>query len=123
MEDRRDMQFMQNGRKFFKEVQPMVSKHIIEHMADTGVEAKKLKRLWLHQANKTMNDYIGKKVMGRVPKNGEQPNILQNYANTSSAGSSIAFSRNSSDLVVGEIGLICSFGTGYSVGSVIVEQA
>ena len=123
MEDRRDMQFMQNGLKVFREVLPMVSKHITEHMAGTGVQAKNLKRLWLHQANKTMNDYIGRKVMGRVPKNDEQPNILQNYANTSSAGSIIAFSQNSSDLVVGDMGLICSFGAGYSVGSVIVERA
>lgn len=123
MEDRRDMQFMQNGRKVFKEVLPLVSKHIADHMADAGMQADDLKRLWLHQANKTMNDYIGKKVLGRVPMDGEQPNILQDYANTSSAGSIIAFSQNSSDLAVGDIGLICSFGAGYSVGSVIVERA
>lgn len=123
MEDRRDMQFMQNGRKVFKEVLPMVSKHIADHMGDSGVQADDLKRLWLHQANKTMNDYIGKKVLGRVPEAGEQPNILQDYANTSSAGSIIAFSQNSDDLAMGETGLICSFGAGYSVGSVIVERA
>ena len=123
MEDRRDMQFMQNGRKVFKEVLPLVSKHIADHMADAGMQADDLKRLWLHQANKTMNDYIGKKVLGRVPMDGEQPNILQDYANTSSAGSIIAFSQNSSDLAVGDTGLICSFGAGYSVGSVIVERA
>ena len=122
MEDRRDMQFMQNGRRVFKEVLPMVSQHIADHMADDGVQATDLKRLWLHQANKTMNDYIGKKVLGRVPEAGEQPNILQDYANTSSAGSIIAFSQNSDDLQVGETGLICSFGAGYSVGSVIVER-
>ncbi|AKS46911.1 beta-ketodecanoyl-[acyl-carrier-protein] synthase [Octadecabacter temperatus] len=123
MEDRRDMQFMQNGRKVFKEVLPMVSKHITEHLNDSGVQAADLKRLWLHQANKTMNDYIGKKVLGREPEADEQPNILQDYANTSSAGSIIAFSKYSSDLNPGDIGLICSFGAGYSVGSVILERA
>ena len=123
MEDRRDMQFMQNGRKVFKEVLPLVSRHIADHMADEGVTPEDLKRLWLHQANKTMNDYIGKKVLGRDPAPGEQPNILQNYANTSSAGSIIAFSQNSADLTPGDVGLICSFGAGYSVGSVIVERA
>jgi len=123
MEDRRDMQFMQNGRKVFKEVLPIVSKHIADHLADDGVHATDLKRLWLHQANKSMNDYIGKKVLGREPDPGEQPNILQDYANTSSAGSIIAFSKHSSDLKVGDVGLICSFGAGYSVGSVIVERA
>ncbi|SLN43580.1 beta-ketoacyl-ACP synthase III [Pseudooctadecabacter jejudonensis] len=123
MEDRRDMQFMQNGRKVFKEVLPLVSKHIATHMADEGIAANDLKRLWLHQANKSMNDYIGKKVLGRTPEDGEQPNILQDYANTSSAGSIIAFSKYSEDLAAGDHGLICSFGAGYSVGSVIVKKS
>jgi beta-ketodecanoyl-[acyl-carrier-protein] synthase len=116
------MQFMQNGRKVFKEVLPLVSKHIADHMAEDGIEAADLKRLWLHQANKTMNDYIGKKVLGREPESGEQPNILQDYANTSSAGSIIAFAQHSADMTDGQMGLICSFGAGYSVGSVIVER-
>lgn len=122
MQDRRDMQFMQNGRKVFKEVLPMVSQHIADHMAAEGVANTDLKRLWLHQANKTMNDFIGKKVLGREPEPGEQPNILQDYANTSSAGSIIAFSQNSADLAEGDLGLICSFGAGYSVGSVILRR-
>ena len=120
--DRRDMQFMQNGRKVFKEVLPMVAEHIAGHMADSGVSASDLKRLWLHQANKSMNDFIGRKVLGRDPAPGEQPNILQDYANTSSAGSIIAFSKNSEDMVDGDVGLICSFGAGYSVGSVLVRR-
>ncbi len=122
MIDRRDMQFMQNGRKVFKEVLPMVSQHISDHMEAEGISSDDLTRLWLHQANKTMNDFIGKKVLGRVPEAGEQPNILQDYANTSSAGSIIAFSKYSDDLEDGDIGLICSFGAGYSVGSVIVKR-
>ncbi len=120
--DRRDMQFTQNGRKVFKEVLPMVSKHIADHMDAEGVTSDDLKRLWLHQANKTMNDFIGKTVLGREPEADEQPNILQDYANTSSAGSIIAFSKYSDDLQDGDIGLICSFGAGYSVGSVIVKR-
>ena len=122
MDDRRDMQFMQNGRKVFKEVLPLVSQHIADHLAETGVEANELRRLWLHQANKSMNDYIGKKVLGRAPEPMEQPNILQDYANTSSAGSIIAFAKHSNDFLQGDKGLICSFGAGYSVGSVLVER-
>ncbi len=122
MADRRDMQFMQNGRKVFKEVLPLVADHIAGHLAEEGVQAGALKRLWLHQANKSMNDFIGRKVLGRVPEPGEQPNILQDYANTSSAGSIIAFSKYSGDLADKDLGLICSFGAGYSVGSVILER-
>lgn len=123
MADRRDMQFVQEGRKVFKEVLPLVSNHISAHLRDEDVTPEGLKRLWLHQANKSMNDFIGKKVLGRAPTPEEQPNILQDYANTSSAGSIVAFSKYSNDLNVGDQGLICSFGAGYSVGSVLVERA
>jgi len=123
VKDRRDMQFMQNGRKVFREVLPIVSKHILKHLEEAGHTPDNLKRLWLHQANKAMNDFIGKKVLGRLPELGEQPNILQDYANTSSAGSIIAFSQYSDDISEGELGLICSFGAGYSVGSVLLKRA
>ncbi|MEM9464486.1 MAG: beta-ketoacyl-ACP synthase III [Actinomycetota bacterium] len=122
MDDRRDMQFMQNGRQVFKQVVPMVSDLIVKHCRDEGVEPTELKRLWLHQANKSMNDFIGKKVMGRTPDPVEQPNILQEYANTSSAGSIIAFSQHHDGLEPGDLGVICSFGAGYSVGNVIVRR-
>ena len=123
MEDRRDMQFTQNGRKVFKEVLPLVCDHILAHLASADVAPADLRRLWLHQANKAMNDYVGRRVMGREPLPGEQPNILQDYANTSSAGSIIAFHNHSKDLGGGDKALICSFGAGYSVGSVLVECA
>ena len=121
MEDRRDMQFMQNGRKVFKEVLPMVSAHIGNHMNDEGITAQNLKRAWLHQANKTMNDFIGKKIFERDPSPDEQPNILQEFANTSSAGSIIAFHRHKDGFQTGDVGVICSFGAGYSVGSVMLK--
>ena len=122
MEDRRDMQFVQEGRKVFKEVLPLVSQHIADHLDAEDIGAPDIRRLWLHQANKTMNDYIGKRVLGRDPEPGEQPNILQDYANTSSAGSVIAFSKYSDDFAPGDIGVICSFGAGYSVGSAVLER-
>lgn len=118
----KDKLFVQEGRKVFKEVVPMVSQLILEHMADEKLDPKDLKRMWLHQANKSMNDFIGRKVLGRDPEPGEQPNILQEYANTSSAGSIIAFSQYSEDLKEGDLGLICSFGAGYSAGNVLVRK-
>ncbi len=122
MDDRRDMLFRQEGRKVFREVLPLVSKLITSHLEDNHLSPDDLSRLWLHQANKSMNDFIGAKVLGRTPEPHEQPNILQDYANTSSAGSMIAFSKNSDDLKSGDLGVICSFGAGYSAGSVIVRR-
>ncbi len=122
MDDRRDMQFTQNGRRVFKEVLPLVVDHVTAHLSAEGWQADDLSRLWLHQANKAMNDFIGRRILGRVPTPEEQPNILQDYANTSSAGSIIAFSMHSDDLPADARGLICSFGAGYSVGSVLVTR-
>jgi len=122
MADRRDMQFHQEGRKVFKQVVPMVAELMLGHLAEQGIEPQGLSRLWLHQANKGMNDLIGSKVLGREPSREEQPNVLQDYANTSSAGSIIAFSKFSDDLPTGSLGVICSFGAGYSAGSVIVRK-
>ncbi len=118
----RDLLFMQEGRKVFKEVVPMVSQLIIDHVAEEKIKIDEIKRLWLHQANKSMNDFIGKKVLGRIPEDHEQPNILQDYANTSSAGSIIAFSLYSEDMKSDEIGVLCSFGAGYSAGSIILKK-
>ena len=118
----RDKLFKQNGRKVFKEVVPMVAAMITEHLTDSHLDAEQLRRMWLHQANLSMNQLISKKVLGRDPSVEEAPVILDEYANTSSAGSIIAFHKYRADLQGGDIGVICSFGAGYSVGSVIVQK-
>lgn len=117
-----DKLFVQEGRKVYREVVPMVIEMIIEHARDIGVDHKALKRLWLHQANINMNEMIGRKVLEREPMPGENVIILDTFANTSSAGSIIAFHTASCDLVRGDTGLICSFGAGYSAGTVFVEK-
>ena len=117
-----DKLFVQEGRKVFKEVVPMVAELIVSHLAEHGIAPAALKRLWLHQANLGMNEMIARRVLGRDPVAGEAPNILDEYANTSSAGSIIAFHRYSADLKAGDIGLLCSFGAGYSAGSVILRK-
>ncbi len=121
--DQPDKLFVQQGRKVFKEVVPMVSEMILEHAADLGIEPASLKRLWLHQANINMNEMIGRRVLGRDPTREENVIILDDYANTSSAGSIIAFHKHSDDLTTGDTGLICSFGAGYSAGTVFVRRA
>lgn len=100
----------------------MVSDMILAHAAERGIAPTQLKRLWLHQANINMNDFIARRVLGRDPLPGESPIILDEYANTSSAGSIIAFHKYSEDLGAGDLGLICSFGAGYSAGTVIVRK-
>lgn len=117
-----DKLFVQEGRKVFREVVPMVSEMIVEHAGDLGIDPTGLKRMWLHQANINMNELIGKRVLGREPAPGENVIILDEYANTSSAGSIIAFHKANEDFQSGETGLICSFGAGYSAGTVFVRK-
>ncbi|MGZ6038827.1 MAG: beta-ketoacyl-ACP synthase III [Phenylobacterium sp.] len=117
-----DKLFVQEGRKVFREVVPLVSEMIVQHAGDLGLDPTGLKRLWLHQANINMNEMIGRKVLGRDPQPGENVIILDEFANTSSAGSIIAFHRANEDFAKGETGLICSFGAGYSAGTVFVRK-
>ncbi len=117
-----DKLFIQQGRKVFKDVVPLVSDMIVDHAGDLGIAPNGLKRMWLHQANINMNQMIGRKVLGRDPEPEENVIILDEYANTSSAGSIIAFHLHQDGFEVGETGLICSFGAGYSAGTVFVRK-
>lgn len=117
-----DKLFVQEGRKVFKEVVPMVADMILDHMADLGLEAGSLSRLWLHQANANMNRLIAERVLGHEASATESPTVLDTYANTSSAGSIIAFHKHNDDLNPGARGLICSFGAGYSAGTVFIQK-
>jgi beta-ketodecanoyl-[acyl-carrier-protein] synthase len=120
--DAPDKLITQKGRKVFKEVVPMVAGFMLEHLAELEIAPSSLKRLWLHQANINMNDLIARKVLGRSPDHGEAPNVLNEYGNTSSAGSIIAFHKYSADLSAGDLGHLCSFGAGYTAGSVVLKK-
>ena len=117
-----DKLFIQEGRKVFKEVCPAVAEQITGQLADMNIAADDLKRIWLHQANQNMNDLIARKVFGRSPTEQESPTILDEYANTSSAGSVIAFHKHNADLVAGDLAILCSFGAGYSIGSIVLRR-
>jgi len=118
-----DKLFVQEGRKVFKEVVPMVAQMIVDEAERLGIDAQALRRLWLHQANAGMNRLIAQRVLGHEASADESPTVLDTYGNTSSAGSIIAFHLHSDDLAPGDTGLICSFGAGYSAGTVFVRKA
>ena len=117
-----DKLFVQEGRKVFREVCPAVAEQITQQLAKMEIEPDSLKRIWLHQANKNMNELIAKKVLGREPSDEESPTILDEYANTSSAGSVIAFKKYNDDFEPGDLGVLSSFGAGYSIGSIVLKR-
>lgn len=120
--DPAELVFRQRGQQVFKEVCPMVVGHINEQLQALSLEASQVRRFWLHQANLKMNQLIAKGVLGRVPDEDEAPVILDRYANTSSAGSVIAFHLCRDGMAAGDIGVICSFGAGYSIGSQVIRR-
>ena len=120
--DDRDQYFMQEGRKVFKEVCPMAAEHIAAHLADLGLQPAGVRRFWLHQANIAMNQLIGKRLLGREATADDAPIILDEFANTASAGSIVAFHQHRADLQRGDHGVLCSFGAGYSIGSLVLRK-
>jgi beta-ketodecanoyl-[acyl-carrier-protein] synthase len=118
----RDKLFVQEGRKVFKDVCPMVAELIAAHLAENQLNVGDVKRFWLHQANLNMNLLIARKLLGRDAEPHEAPVILDTYANTSSAGSVIALHKHQDDLASGSLGVLSSFGAGYSIGSVILRK-
>lgn len=117
-----DKLFVQEGKRVFKDVCPMVAALINDHLQGLGLSGAALERLWLHQANRHMNDLIASRVLGSEPTEAQAPIILDRYANTSSAGSIIAFHLHRDDLAPGALGVVCSFGAGYSAGCVVVRR-
>ena len=117
-----DKLFHQQGRRVFKDVVPMASKFITEHLEAHSLTPEQVGRYWLHQANGPMNALIAKRVLGREATREEAPIILDEFGNTASAGSLIAFSRHNADLPAGTYGMMASFGAGYSLGSLLLQR-
>ncbi|MBO6505544.1 MAG: beta-ketoacyl-ACP synthase III [Kordiimonadaceae bacterium] len=114
--------FSQSGRVVFKELLPKVIDHVESHLGANEKAVSDFKRMWLHQANINMNLFASRKILGHEPSQDEAPTILDQYANTAGAGCMIAFNNHKSDFESGDLGLICSFGASYSIGSFIVEK-
>lgn len=114
--------FHQNGRKVFKDVCPMAAEHLEHQINEAGLAIGDVQRWWLHQANLNMNQLIVRRLLGRDASQREAPIVLDEFANTASAGSIIAFCLYHEDLQAGDHGVICSFGAGYSIGSLVVRK-
>jgi beta-ketodecanoyl-[acyl-carrier-protein] synthase len=120
--DEKEYLCIQKGRRVFKEVVPLTVKLIQGHLEDMDIGIDSVKRFWLHQANKNMNDLILKYLLKREAHEDEAPLILDEYGNTSSAGLVIAFDKYSDDFKKGEKGILCGFGAGYSAGAISVQR-
>jgi len=117
-----DLLFYQNGNSVFKEVCPMVAEFINNQLKENSLNANDIKKFWLHQANARMVNLIVSKVIGSNDFDTSlAPLPIEKFGNLASAGSMFAFNLHN-DLKSGEKGIICSFGAGYSVCSLLVEK-
>ena len=117
-----DLLFYQNGNSVFKEVCPMVAEFITTHLKDNNINPSEVSKFWLHQANSRMVNLIVSKVIGSDDFDTSlAPLPIEKFGNLASAGSMFAFNLHN-DLEKGDKGIICSFGAGYSVCSIIVEK-
>lgn len=117
-----DKLFRQNGKKVREEVAQLTINHILEHLTAASISPQEIKRLWLHQANSHMSHAIATAVLGRTPQPEEFPSILSEYGNLGGAGMLVAFHQYHKDLATGTLGVLCSFGAGYTLGSAIIKK-
>ena len=118
-----DLLFHQNGRGVFKDVCPLVASLISEQLQKNNISPKEISKFWLHQANGKMIRLITSKILGTDDFDENiTPMPITEFGNLASVGSLFAFNLNN-DLKTGQKGVICSFGAGYSVCSIIVEKS
>ena len=117
-----DKLFHQAGRKVFEEVSPMAAGHIRNHLAVHGIRPDQVARFWLHQANINMNRMVVKHLLNTEASAETVPAILDEFGNTASAGSIVAFHLHHQDMQYNDICVICSFGAGYSVCSLVLRK-
>ena len=118
-----DLLFHQNGRGVFKDVCPLVASLISKQLQKNNISPKEISKFWLHQANGKMIRLITSKILGTDDFDENiTPMPITEFGNLASVGSLFAFNLNN-DLKKGQKGVICSFGAGYSVCSIIVEKS
>ena len=89
------------------EVVAMGSNLINAHLDDCEITVDYIKGMYLHQANENMNKLISKYILGHEAERGLAPVVLDEYANTSSAGSIIAFHKYNKSLDKNDLAIIC----------------
>ena len=120
--DNEDLLFHQNGRGVFKDVCPLVASLISDQLEKNNILPKEISKFWLHQANGKIIRLIASKILGTDDFDEDiLPMPITEFGNLASVGSLFAFNLNN-DLTKGQKGVICSFGAGYSVCSIIVEK-
>lgn len=117
------MLFNQVGENVRKEIVPKTIDHIKKHLKKYGINENLISKLWLHQANSLMLKKIGLGIFGGIKEASiKVPITIHKYANT--GGSSVIGCMQDHNFYLnsGDFGMLCGFGTGYHIGSILVEK-
>ncbi|MGE0788512.1 MAG: beta-ketoacyl-ACP synthase III [Sandaracinaceae bacterium] len=117
--DAADKLFYQDGPRVFHDIVRLVPQLVKDQLARVELEPNAVARLWLHQANLRMNQAIAERIAG---PNASAPTVLEEYGNTASAGSLLAFHLHHADLLPGSVGVLAAFGAGYTMGAQVLRR-
>lgn len=111
----------QVGNRVFKDIVPAASRFLKDMLDRNDLTTEDVSRFWLHQANLKLNKAIVRQVLGHEDM-ARAPAVLGEIGNVASPGSIVAFHRTREEVPVGGLGLICSFGGGYSMGCLLMRR-
>lgn len=117
-----ELLFHQNGHAVMNEIAPLAAQHIEDHLKELAIPLDNISAYWLHQANARMNHSVLKHLFGEAPDDALAPSIIAEYGNVASAGAPIALAKYGDRLNKGDLGVLCAFGAGYSIGSLILQK-
>jgi beta-ketodecanoyl-[acyl-carrier-protein] synthase len=117
-----DKLFYQQGRRVFRDIVGLVPEVMQGGLDAAGLAIPDIDRFWLHQANGRMNAAILKRLLGREGTTAEAPSTLERFGNTAAAGVLQSFAAPQPSAVPGDIGLLCAFGAGYTVGLQVLRR-
>ncbi len=119
--DHPDKLFYQQGRRVFRDIVKLVPTVVEGQLDRQKLTPSDVGAYWLHQANARLNTAIGERLVG-PGANGRFPMVLETQGNTAAAGALVSFAKHRDGLRDGDYGVICAFGAGYTIGSVLLRK-
>ncbi len=106
-----------NGIDVFNYSLKMVPKHVQDLLNFSGTDNLLVDGYIFHQANKLINDAIGKRL--NIPEQ-KRPSTLYEYGNTASASIPLTLGLFTEEKNCNQV-LLCGFGVGFSVASALIH--
>lgn len=111
----------QDGNKVFKDIVVFVGRRIRWFLDRNAVAPADIHRFWLHQANLKLIRALTRYIDAAIEPD-RVPIVLDQIGNVASPSVIVAFQLTSGAVPVGGLGLMSSFGAGYSAGCLLLKR-